>query len=148
MEFDASSVLKPLAAVPDGRNIHCSRTTLMEMLQDSQQKQAPILVDTRKNLAQPWTITNLNGRPYLRGWIAARIAPQQLAERAIWVFSDAQATEFITPPVQITLPLDGVNFKRLSKPPFPLSAPSSLPQAAGGVELSNVALDQHAWEKW
>lgn len=148
--FDASSVLKPFADVPDGRIIHCSQHTLNMLLHTSQSGREQVLVDTRGNLNRPWMITKLHGRTYLRGWVAARASPQLAAGQSVWIYSESHANKLGASPVQITVRLDGVKYQ--SSFSSGLAGQGSLGQMLNmptqGIELSNVTLDEHAWEKW
>ncbi len=146
-DFDASSQVEPLQSVPDGEPVHCSSFTLDQMLHayPYMGTTTQVLVDGRPHLDRPWTVINLGGWPYLRGWIADRPAQPLPIGRDLAVSSDIHAPEFVNPPAQITVPLNGLVWRGTEGGALP--TPDG-PGAGGKVIISNVRLDKHAWDKW
>lgn len=145
--FDASSEVEPLQAVPNGRPVHCSSFTLDQMLHAYPYAGtiAQVLVDARPTLDRPWTVIKLGGRAYLRGWIADRPARPLPPARDLAVSSDTRAPEFVNPPAQVTLPLEGLIWRQTDGGGLP--TPDN-PGTGGKVTVSNVRLDRRAWDKW
>jgi len=146
-DFDGSSEVEPLQAVPDGVPIHCSSFTLEQMYPNPFKPAAipQVLIDARPRLDRPWTVIKFAGHPYLRGWIAGRPDRSLPPERKLTIFSRTDAPEFVNPPVQITVPLETLS-QRLT---VGGTSPSpDFPGMVGKIVFTHVRLDQHAWDKW
>ncbi|MDQ2798573.1 MAG: hypothetical protein M3Y13_02895, partial [Armatimonadota bacterium] len=146
-EFDTSSQIETVQAVPSGRIIHCSGLTLQQLLHvyPYQGSISQVLVDVRPQLDRPWTVLKLGGRVYLRGWIADHPARPLLPGRSLVIFSGPQVPDFVNPPVQITMPLDTLTWHVMMDG---VSPSPDFSGTVGKVIVSIVRLDQHAWEKW
>ncbi len=163
--FNASSVLKPLAQVPDNQPVHCTTASYNQLAASYEQTdsykqslrspydpsrpygrldpavlaQSAQLFDVRPNLHKPWTLIKHDGKLYLRGWVAGKFTAAQAEGQSVVLHSTRQSFDLGVQPVSITLPM---NFVQNG------SFPSSREQSQAIIATRFVSLDSHAWEKW
>jgi hypothetical protein len=157
--FNASSVLKPLAAVPDDQPIHCNTTSLTRLFTNPQAEvvttpqnvwsnldssalaRSTQLFDVRPNLHKPWVLIKHGQKLYLRGWVAAYLTKKQIQQRPIVLHSSSESFELGVHPVHITLPASfHAELGSIETTPFPTATPV--------IAIYHANLDEHAYEKW
>ena len=163
--FNASSVLKPLSAVPDNQPVHCTTASFNQLTASYKQTvyykkslrgpynpnkpyglldptvlaQSNQLFDVRPNLHKPWTLIKHDGKLYLRGWVAGKFTAAQAEGQLLTLHSTRQSFELGVQPAPITLPVSFVQYG---------AYPSSNEQSQAIIIARFVSLDSHAWEKW
>lgn len=165
--FNASSVLKPLSAVPDNQPVHCTTASLNQLcntftrslmskpitssssirkLDSSALAQSSQLFDIRPNLHKPWTLIKHDGKLYLRGWVAARFTEAQAQHHAVTVHSSEHSFDLGVKPEAITLPMSFVQYS--GDGPGPQAPTFYSATQPPQLTARQVVLDGHAWEKW
>ena len=152
--FNASSVLKSLSQVSDNQPVHCNTRSLEALfssdrgLARNEPLNSTVLAgsnqefDVRPGLRKPWTLIKHEGNLYLRAWVAVKFTKAQVQGHFITLHSSPRSFDPGVQPVPITLPVSfRPYFGSFVSSPFGLYSASSL-----GV--SQVNIDQHAWEKW
>lgn len=164
--FNASSVLKPLSAVPDNQPVHCNTDSLRHLLSDPAnfQPQASMsfgpnaayqdrhldaaLVaksdqkfDVRPGLQKSWQIIKHDGSLYVRGWVAAKFTPAQGQARPVSLHANPHSFDAGITPQQITLKADFTPISDFGSGMGPNGYVTEMP-------VRNAAPDSHAWEKW
>lgn len=168
--FNASSVLKPLSAVPNDQPVHCSSDSLRQLFNSEGQRllaqpvdpsrfrrsledfmdrhlDAAALAksdqpfDVRPGLKAPWTLIKHGGNLYVRGWVAAAFTPAQAKVRTVTLHTDPRSFDAGITPRQITLKTDFNHAYAVQWGRGPEGAVTQL-------SVQNAAPDSHAWEKW
>lgn len=152
--FNASSILKPLSQVPDNQPVHCNTRSLEALfssdggLARNEPLNSTVLAgsnqefDVRPDLRKPWILIKHEGNLYLRAWVAVKFTKAQVQGHFVTLHSSPRSFDPGVQTVPITLPVSfRPYFGSFVLSPFGLYTASSL-----GV--SQVNMDQHAWEKW
>jgi hypothetical protein len=167
--FNASSILKPLSAVPDNQPIHCTTASLNQLcnsftrslmnkpwtrpgpydgtLDPTVLAQSSQLFDVRPNLHKPWTLIKHDNKLYLRGWVAAKFTQAQAQGQTVTVHGSPHSFDLGIQPTPITLPMSFLQYSGDTPLPF-FSNPLALGEQQLSLKAHNVVLDKHAWEKW
>lgn len=162
--FNASSILKPLSAVPDDQPVHCTTASVSQlfnsftralslkpytsrrpygMLDPVALAQSSQLFDTRPNLHKPWVLIKHDNRLYLRAWVAAKFTEAQAIGHPVTLHSSWQSFDPGVQPCPITLLAD---FRPDITPQF--GPGSGFGGLQSSVTATDVHLDKHAYEKW
>ncbi len=168
--FNASSVLKPLSAVPNNQSVHCSSDSLRQLFSSEGRRllaepidpsrfrrsidafmdrhlDAAALAksdqsfDVRPGLKAPWTLIKHDGNLYVRGWIAAKFTDAQAQKRPVALHADPRSFDAGITPLQITLKAD-------FNPSYGLQWGVGSEGSIAQMSVRNATLDSHAWEKW
>jgi len=158
--FDASSVLKPLSAVPDNQPVHCTTASLDQLLTSRNRSSLPHLYNSRRpfgepnpatlaqssqlfdmrpNLHKPWTLIKHDSKLYLRGWVAAKFTQAQAQGQTITLHSSPRSFDLGIQPQPITLLVSFTRYSSMGQE-FDRSQPRLI--------LGDITLDKHAYEKW
>ncbi len=168
--FNASSVLKPLSAVPAGQAVFCNSASLQQLftgerhrqqgvpndpkhfrrsgwLFQAQQLDAEALAnsdqqfDVRPGLKKPWQLIKHDGSLYVRGWVAAKFTDAQAQKQPVVLHTDQRSFDAGITPRQITLKAD-------FNPSYSLQWGSGPEGSITQLSVQKATLDSHAWEKW
>ncbi len=106
----AAPILRPLAQVPDGKEVYADDSALVQVSEGKTPAQITVSENATGNR---WTMVKIGGHVYLRGYISSTDALQPLRGKALNVYNDDNSGELEGERTSnITLRVDGVPLQK------------------------------------